>query len=70
MAAKKQKIQKKKHKGGATPEDSRNTVAVKLRLQPEDAEWLRARASAEGCNVSEFIGRLRAQVGGPAPAVA
>ncbi len=51
----------KKASGRNIPEAERNTVAIKLRLDEEDAEMLRAYAKAWKCSLSEVVsGLLRA----------
>lgn len=48
----------KKASGRNIPEAERNTVAIKLRLDEEDAEMLRAYAKAWKCSLSEVVSGL------------
>ena len=50
----------RKASGRNIPEAERNTVAIKLRLDEEDAEMLRAYAKAWRCTLSEVVSALQA----------
>lgn len=56
MAAR--KAARKSRSGPTQPEDERKNGQVKLRLRPETAAQLRARAAAEEMTVSGYVARL------------